>query len=142
MIINLLRFSFKPGVTEEEKMQVLAAMRRTASVESVAFSTVGRDLGEPSEGFTHAYLTAIPHLDALRRYMHDPVHLKGDELILGRLAKLAAVRLSDDPDPGLGRAIYAMHERKVEAYPDWGREVDSLFGAAVTKPAPIGRGSE
>lgn len=62
--------------------------------------------------------------------MHDPVHLKGDEFILGRLAKLSAVRLSDDPDPELSRAIYARHSRKVGMYPDWGREVDALFAAA------------
>jgi hypothetical protein len=109
---------------------VLAAMRRTASIESVAFSTVGQDLGDPAEGFTHAYLTAIPDLDALERYMHDPVHLKGDEVILRRLAKLSAVRLSDDLDPELRQAIYAMHGRKAGMYPDWGREVEELFGAA------------
>jgi hypothetical protein len=130
MIINLLRFSFKSGVSEADRAEVLAAMRRTASVESVAFSTVGQDLGDPAEGYTHAYLTAIPDLDALERYMHDPVHLRGDEFILGRLAKLSAVRLSDDPDPELSRAVYARHNRKVEMYPDWGREVDALFAAA------------
>lgn len=129
MIVNLLRFSFRQGVTEEEKTEVLATMRRTASIESVAFSTVGQDLGDPAEGFTHAYLTGIPDLDALERYMHDPVHLKGDEFILGRLAKLSAVRLSDDLDPELHQAIYAMHGRKVGMYPDWGREVEALFGA-------------
>lgn len=130
MIVNLLRFSFKPGVTDEEKVQVLATMRATASVESVAFSTVGQDLGDPAEGFTHAYLAAIPDLDAFERYMHDPVHLEGDEFILGRLAKYSAVRLSDDPDPELQQTIYAMYHRKVEMYPDWGREVEALFGAA------------
>jgi len=130
MIVNLLRFSFKHGVTEDEKAEVLATMRRTASIESVAFSTVGQDLGDPAEGFTHAYLAAIPDLDALERYMHDPVHLKGDQFLLGRLAKLSAVRLSDDLDPELHQAIYAMHDRKVGMYPDWGREVEVLFGAA------------
>ena len=138
MIINLLRFCFKHGVSDEEKTEVLAAMRRTASVESVAFSTVGQDLGDPADGFTHAYLTAIPDLDALERYMHDPVHLNGDEFILGRLAKQSAVRLSDDLDPELPQAIYAIYDRKVGMYPDWGREVEALFGAAGTKPAPIG----
>lgn len=130
MIVNLLRFSFKPGVTEEEKAEVLATMRRTASVESVAFSTVGQDLGDPAEGFTHAYLAAIPDLDALERYMHDPVHLEGDEFLLGRLANLSAVRLSDDLDPELHQTIFAMHDRKVGMYPEWGRQVDVLFGAA------------
>ncbi|MFG1796756.1 Dabb family protein [Nocardia sp. NPDC049149] len=136
MIINLLRFSFKPGVTEEEKAEVLAAMRRTASVESTVFATVGQDLGDPDDGFTHAYLTAIPDLDALERYMHDPVHLEGDEYILPRLAKLSPVRLSDDPDPELLHKISAIHASKVERYPAWGRGVDALFGAAGTEPTP------
>jgi hypothetical protein len=49
--------------------------------------------------------------------------------ILGRLAKLWAVRLSDDPDPGLHQAIYAMHDRKAGMYPDWGHDVAVFFGA-------------
>jgi hypothetical protein len=130
MIVNVLRFSFKGGVTDAEKAEVLAAMRRTASVESVAFSAVGQDLGDPAEGFTHAYLAAIPDLAALERYMHDPVHLKGDDYLLSRLAKLSAVRLSDDLDPELHQAIFAMHDRKAGLYPDWSREITALFSAA------------
>ena len=129
MIVNILRFSFKAEVPEEERAEVLAAMRRTASTEQVAFATVGQDLGDPEEGFTHAYLVGIPDLEALAQYMHDPVHLAGDDYILGRLARLSAVRLSDDPSPDLGQTIFSMHNRKVEMYPEWGREVASLFGA-------------
>jgi hypothetical protein len=129
VIVNVLRFSFKAEVPEEEKAEVLAAMRRTASTEAVSFATVGQDLGDPAEGFTHGYLVAIPDLDALERYMHDPVHLAGDEYILGRLAKLSAVRLSDDLTPDLQQTIFSMHTRKVEMYPEWGHEVANLFGA-------------
>ncbi|MFF2847675.1 Dabb family protein [Streptomyces sp. NPDC058001] len=138
MIISLLRFSFKPDVSEEEKAEALAAMRRTASVESTVFSTVGRDLGDPAEGFTHASVTAIPDLDALERYMHDPVHVEGDKYILPRLAKQSAVRLSDDPDAELPRKIFAIYARRVEGDPEWGREVEALFAAAGTKPTPKG----
>ncbi|OHV42106.1 stress protein [Parafrankia soli] len=129
MIVNVLRFSFRNDVTEDEKAEVLATMRRTASTGSVAFAAVGQDLGDPAEGFTHAYLAAIPDLDALEQYMHDPVHVKGDDVILGRLARLSAVRLSDDLDPGLHQAIFAMHARKAAMYPDWGREVEALLTA-------------
>lgn len=129
MIVNVLRFSFRPEVSDEEKDEVLSAMRRTAATESVSFATVGQDLGDPAEGFTHAYLVAIPDLNALERYMHDPVHLAGDEYILGRLAKLSAVRLSDDPAPDLHQTIFSMHARKVDMYPEWGQEVEDLFGA-------------
>lgn len=138
MIINLLRFSFEPGVPEREREQVLATMRRTASVESAVFSTVGPDLGDPAEGFTHAYLAAIPDLDALERYLHDPVHVRGDEYILPRLAKLYAVRFSDDANPVLPQQIYAIHRRKVEMYPEWGTAVEALFAAAGTVPTPSG----
>jgi stress responsive alpha/beta barrel protein len=129
VIVNVLRFSFKAEVPEEEKAEVLAAMWRTASTEPVAFATVGQDLGDPADGFTHAYLAAVPDLDALERYMHDPVHLAGDEYIIGRLARLSAVRLSDDLAPDLSQKIFAMHNRKVEMYPEWGKEVSDIFAA-------------
>ncbi len=81
MIVNLLRFRFRDDVTDDEREAVLAAMRRTAGVESAAFGTVGRDLGDPADGFTHAYCVGIEDLAALERYMHDPVHLAGDDVI-------------------------------------------------------------
>lgn len=142
MIIILNRFSFQPGLTEEEKAEVLAAMRSTASVESTVFGTVGQDLGDPAEGFTHAYLAAIPDLDALERYMHDPVHLKGDKYILPRLAKQSAVRMSDNADPELSQKIYESYARKVTKYPAWGREVEALFAAAGTNTAHADKGSQ
>ncbi|MFD7865224.1 Dabb family protein [Streptomyces sp. NPDC057682] len=126
MIVNTLRFSFRDGTTEEEKEQVLAAMRRTSTVESAAFGVVGQDLGDPSDGFTHTYCAGVVDLAALERYMHDPVHLEGDFLILPRLARLSAVRFSDDLDPGLSEKIMALHLEKVERYPKWGRLLDSI----------------
>jgi hypothetical protein len=131
MIVNLLRIRFADGVSVEEQEKVLAVMRRTASLESVAFGAVGTDFGDPADGFTHAYLAAIPDLPALERYMHDPVHLAGDELILDKLAKLSAVRFSDDGDPEVGKAVYDLHVRKTEQYPDWATRIDELFGAEV-----------
>jgi hypothetical protein len=126
MIVNILRFSFKDATTDEEKADVLAAMRRTAAVESASFSTVGQDLGDPAEGYTHAYCVGIEDLAALERYMHDQVHLDGDFGIIPHLARLSAVRLSDDLDPGLGEKIMAMHLRKVAKYPEWGQLLDAI----------------
>ncbi|MEI8408206.1 MULTISPECIES: Dabb family protein [unclassified Kribbella] len=131
MIVNLLRIRFADGVSVEEQEGVLAVMRRTASLESVAFGAVGADFGDPADGFTHAYLAAIPDLPALERYMHDPVHLAGDDLILDKLAKLSAVRFSDDGDPEVGKAVYDLHVRKTEQYPDWAVRINELFGAEV-----------
>ncbi|MGW6282250.1 Dabb family protein [Kribbella sp. NPDC055071] len=128
MFVNVLRFRFKDTVTPAERDEVLAAMRRTASLESTAFGVVGADLGDPADGFTHAYLAALPDLEAFKRYTWDPVHLAGDELILDKLERMSAVRFGDD-DPEVGRAMYAEVAEKAVKYPAWSARVDELFGA-------------
>ncbi|TCC20418.1 Dabb family protein [Kribbella speibonae] len=126
MFVNVLRFRFKAGVSADEQAEVLAAMRRTAAMDSTAFGVVGADLGDPADGFTHAYLAAIPDLESFKRYTWDPVHLAGDDVILDKLEKMSAVRFSDD-DPEVGRAMYAEVARKSAEYPEWSRRVDELF---------------
>ncbi|MFF2953101.1 Dabb family protein [Kitasatospora sp. NPDC057965] len=129
MIVHMLRFAFKETATDEEREHVLVQMRRTASVESVVFSTVGQNLGDP-DGFTHAYCVGIPDLPALRRYMHDPVHLAGDPEILPHLARIAiGPDLSDDMTPALAGRILALHEEKVALYPEWAAELAPLLAA-------------
>ncbi|TWD79243.1 stress responsive alpha/beta barrel protein [Kribbella amoyensis] len=131
MFVNLLRFRFKAEVSAEEQAEVLAAMRRTAALESVAFGAVGADFGDPTDGFTHAYLAAIPDLAALERYMHDPVHLAGDDAFLDKLEKMSAVRFSDDEDPAVGTEVYRLHAGKAAKYPAWSQRIDELFGASL-----------
>ncbi|WP_280232542.1 Dabb family protein [Nocardia cyriacigeorgica] len=127
MIVHVLRFGFREGVTDQQKELVLATMRRTAAVESVEFSCVGTDLGDPASGFTHAYCVGIADLAALERYMHDPVHLAGDPVIVPHLAKLAiGPDVSDDPDPELDAKIMALHQRKVRMYPEWDRLMSTI----------------
>ncbi|MEU4892880.1 Dabb family protein [Streptomyces sp. NPDC044780] len=128
MLVNVLRFSFKDGTTEEDKAKVLAAMRRTATLESTSFSTVGQFLGDPAEGFTHAYCAGVTDLAALDRYLHDPAHIAGDDEILPHLAKLSAFQLSDDMDPALGEKVMGMHLKKVAMYPEWGQALDAISG--------------
>ncbi|MGW0180718.1 Dabb family protein [Nocardia sp. NPDC003345] len=136
MIVNLLRFRFKDEVTAEQQDAVLAKMRRTAGVESVVFGSVGRDIGDPRDGFTHAYCAAVADLPALERYLHDPVHLAGDPDILPYFARLSAVRFSDDPDPDLATRITELHLAKVRKYPDWGRMLDEITDhTIVNEPA-------
>ncbi|GAA1387791.1 hypothetical protein GCM10009639_13350 [Kitasatospora putterlickiae] len=129
MIVHMLRFAFKETATAEDREHVLAVMRRTASVESVAFSTVGQNLGDP-DGFTHAYCVGIPDLRALRRYMHDPVHLAGDPQIMPHLARIAiGPDLSDDMAPTLAEEILALHDEKVTLHPEWAAELAPLLAA-------------
>jgi hypothetical protein len=131
LIVNVLRFSFKDGTTEADKAKVVARMRRTASVESTAFGAVGQDIGDPAEGYTHAYVAGIPDLAALERYLHDPVHIEGDFEIIPHLATLAPVRFTDETDPELGTKVLALHLAKVAQYPEWGKLIDSLSGGRI-----------
>lgn len=126
MIVNLLRFRFRDDAAEADREAVLDAMRRTASVESAAFGAVGRDLGDPAEGYTHAYCVGVEDIAALEEYLHDPVHLAGDEVILPGLARLSAVRFTDDADPETGAKIVALHLAKLAKYPDWARQLNAI----------------
>lgn len=128
MIILVLRFAFRDGTTAEEEAAVLARMRRTADTDPVVFSTVGQYLGDPGDGWTHAYCAGVTGPDALRGYLYDPVHLDGDAGILPYLSRLSPFQLSDDMSPELGETVAAMHLEKVAAYPWWGRLLDAIPG--------------
>jgi hypothetical protein len=88
---------------------------RTAAAESAAFSFIGRDLGDPTEGFTHAYCVGIPDLAALDRYLRQPVHREGDFVFIPLLAKLARTAMSNDVDPDLGGKIMTFWRAAADA---------------------------
>ncbi|RKH69031.1 Dabb family protein [Corallococcus llansteffanensis] len=119
MFVNLLRFRFKDGVTEAEQAQALAAITRTSKTDAVSFSVVGRDLGDPAEGYTHAYCVGIADLSALQKYFDAPEHREGDLLFLPRVARLRRIALTDDADPALGEKIQALHREKMAGDPEW-----------------------
>lgn len=122
MIVQFMRFAFREESTDEQKTRALALIRRTAAVEPVAFSTVGRLLGDPADGFTHGYSFGLADLDAFERYMYDPVHLAGDPEILPHYAKLhVGLAVSDDPDPELAAKITSVYQGKLARYPEWER---------------------
>ena len=121
MIILVLRFAFRTETTEKEQAAVLTKMRGTAGIASVSFSAVGQDLGDPRDGYTHAYCAGVADLAALRNYLYDPVHLQGDFEILPHLARLSPFQLSDDMSPGVREEVMSMHAEKVAAHPEWGR---------------------
>jgi hypothetical protein len=50
----------------------------------------------------------------------------GDDVILPRVARMSAVRFSDDDDPDIGAKVFAVYQAKVAKYPEWGRLVDSI----------------
>jgi hypothetical protein len=124
MIVNVLRLTLREDVTDDHRAEVLEALRRTASLESVSFSTVGEDFGDPT-GRTIGYVVGIADIAALQRYMHDPVHLAGDDIILPRVSHGSAVRFASET---VGDQVYAVAAAKFAKYPEWGRRVAEIFG--------------
>jgi hypothetical protein len=119
MIVNALRFRFRENLPEAARSEALAMMRRTAGLEPVSFSCVGQDLGNPADGFTHAFVVGIADLAALERYLTHPHHRSGDFVIIPCLAHLARTALSDDPDPGLREKIGRIWQKAMDADPEW-----------------------
>ncbi|MFP2956340.1 Dabb family protein [Myxococcus sp. 1LA] len=119
MLINFLRFRFRDEVDDATRERALAAFRKVASSSAVAFSVIGQDLGDPSEGYTHSYLVAIPDLEALKRYLHEPVHREMDLFLLPLLAKLARSASSDDLDPWLRDKVGALAQQRLDNDPEW-----------------------
>ncbi|RBO85519.1 Dabb family protein [Nocardia puris] len=88
---------------------------------------VGRGLGAPEEGYTHGLVVAFDDLDALERYLYDPVHLAGDPEILPYYGRMrVGPAITDDPDPDLLAKIGAPHEAKLAKYPEWAPLMDSI----------------
>ncbi|HEV7753514.1 MAG TPA: Dabb family protein [Baekduia sp.] len=125
MIVHVLRFGFADETTHDEIAAIEAALRRLAATEPVAFSVVGQDLGDPAEGFTLSYCVAFDDLAALEHYMlHEPSHKEADFLIMPRVARMAAVDVTDDDDPALRATVGELWQRRIAGDP----ELAALFG--------------
>lgn len=119
MIISAQRFSFKPGVAEQDKRRALAAVAALAEARPVAFAVVGKDLGDPADGFTHGFSIGLTDLDALERYFDHPLHAAADRALLPLLQKTVGTGLSDDDDPDLRPKIIELHQRRTERDPEY-----------------------
>lgn len=119
MIINMLRFAFRAGIDPKERDRALVAIVQTARLKPVAFSCVGQDLGDPADGFSHAYLVAIPDLAALHRYLSDPLHRQGDFIFLPTLQKLSRAAMSDDGNPDLGARVGELVQQNLGSDAEW-----------------------
>ncbi|WP_410604691.1 Dabb family protein [Amycolatopsis sp. lyj-90] len=127
MIIQFLHFAFRQESTEEQRNRALKLIRDISAVESVSFAVHGRFIGDPAAGYSHAYSFGLADLDAVERYMYDPVHLAHDPEILPHLAKLhVGIAASDDPDPNLFTKITQIYQGKVARHPEWERLMASI----------------
>ena len=131
MIISAQRFSFKPGVGDEDKSRALAAVAALAGAEPVTFAFVGQDLGDPADGFTHGFSIGLADLDALKRYFDDPLHAAADRALLPLLKKTVGTGISDDDDPALRAKVVALHQRRVQRDPEYAALLNAIPETAL-----------
>lgn len=116
MIYHGIRFSLKPGVTEEEVAAGLAAMRAASlQMTTVRSFVIGRDFGGDYE---YGSVSVIETLDDYEQMMNHPAHLEVDRLGLPLIDTFASFDITDDPDPELGAKIAEIHRRRYAGNPD------------------------
>lgn len=133
MIQHGIRFTFKPGVTPEQRDEALESLRNQGRViPSVASFVVGPDYGGEYEwGATFA----IEDLDGYWEYLIHPAHLHTDRIGLPLIDRFASFDITDDLSPDFGERIAALHQRRYDSIPDISDLVSDL-GEYIGSAAP------
>ncbi|MBO0842253.1 MAG: Dabb family protein [Nocardioides sp.] len=132
MIYHCIRFTAKPGVTEDDKAAAIAQMsERSARIPAIRSSIVGRDFGGEYE---FAAVSVIEDLAGYEEFMNHPAHLEMDRIGLPLVESFASYDITDDPDPEFGAKIAGIHQRRFDAMPDIAdlvTDVGEYVGSAV-----------
>jgi len=124
MIYHCIRFTLKPGVSEEEKVAGLAQMRdHINAIPSIKERVVGPDFGGE---FEYGAVSLIEDLEGYEEYMNHPAHLAMDRAGLPLIDKFVSFDITDDPDPEVGAKIAEVHRSRFENVPDIAELVSDL----------------
>ena len=124
MIYHGIRFSLKPGVSEEDVAAGLQAMRdASAAIPSIRQHVIGRDFGGE---YHYGAVSLIEDLAGYEEMMNHPAHLAVDRAGLPLIDKFVSFDITDDPDPGLGAKIAEIHRARYAGNPDVAGLVDGL----------------
>ncbi|WP_017557270.1 Dabb family protein [Nocardiopsis baichengensis] len=133
MIQHGIRFTFKPGVTPEQREEALESLREQGrAIPAVTSFVVGRDYGGEYE-WGAAF--AIEDLDGYWEYLIHPAHLHTDRVGLPLVDRFASFDITDDPSPDFGERIAVLHQRRFDSLPDITKLVSDL-GEYVGSAAP------
>ncbi|MER7859340.1 Dabb family protein [Amycolatopsis japonica] len=73
MIYHCIRFTLKPGVSDEEKAAGLAQMgEHVNAIPAIKARVVGPDFGG---GFDYGAVTVLEDIEGYEQYMNHPAHL-------------------------------------------------------------------
>ncbi|MGW4826223.1 Dabb family protein [Amycolatopsis japonica] len=132
MIYHCIRFTLKPGVSEEEKAARLAQMgEHVNAIPAIKARVVGPDFGG---GFDYGAVTVLEDIEGYEQYMNHPADLAMDRAGLPLIDRFVSYDVTDDPDPEIGAKIADVHRRRFEDVPDVAELVAGLgeyTGSAV-----------
>ncbi|WP_166970448.1 Dabb family protein [Brevibacterium atlanticum] len=116
MIHHIIRFTVKPGVSNEQLDELLSSLGRQATeVPTVASVHVGRVHGERH---TWGANFVLRDLDAYWEFITHPAHLETDKIGWPLLDDFTMFDIVEDTDPTIGEAISALHERRLREIPE------------------------
>lgn len=124
MIYHGNRFTLKPGASPEAVEEALESLRdQGRAIPSVKSFVVGRDYGGEYEwGATFV----LEDLDGYWEYLIHPAHRNTDRVGLPLVDKFMSFDITDDPDPGMGARIAALHQRRYDSDPELTKLVSGL----------------
>lgn len=140
MIYHCIRFSIKPGVSQEEVAAALQQMGESGGeMPGVKHSIFGRDIGGEYE---FSAVSVFEDLDSYEEMMNHPAHTEMDRIGLPMIDKFVSFDVTDDPDPEVGKKIAAIHQRRFDKMPDIAELVAGLdYYSGSAAPGRHGNGS-
>ncbi|MGI5149536.1 Dabb family protein [Plantactinospora sp. CA-294935] len=132
MIYHGIRFSLKPGISDEEVAAGLKAMHDASSaIPSITSFVIGRDFGGE---YDYGAVSVIEDLAGYEVMMNHPAHLEIDRAGLPLTEKFMSFDITDDPDPEMGAKIADIHRRRYADNPDVAglvADLDDYSGSAA-----------
>jgi len=137
MIYHIVRMTFKPGISPDEREAGIDRLRRyPQEIDVIQASCVGPDIGGEYE-FGGMY--AVADIEAYETYMNAPWHLATDAAGLPLVSAFVSFDLTDDEDPAIADKIAEVHRRRYESHPEvlgLVNDLDSYSGSGVPDDSP------
>jgi hypothetical protein len=137
MIYHIVRLTFKPDVSPEDREAGMERLRRyQQEIDVIEASCVGPDIGGE---FEFGGMYALADIDAYETYMNAPWHLETDAAGLPLVSAFVSFDLTDDEDPDIADKIADVHRRRYESNPEvlgLVEGLDSYSGSGVPDDSP------
>ena len=138
MIFHVNRLTFRPEVTDQQRVEALDRLRRQGTdIDSVISWVVGPDIGGDYEW---GAVFTIADLEGYWKYLVHPVHFASEKEGLPLVDRFVSFDITDDGDPEISARIAALHKRSYQENPELAQlvaEVPSFAAGGVPADQPL-----